>query len=330
MFVIDRRTSRISLYFNVTYGCNSACVFCASDSQFVRRRNNLPVQHILNAFDHFRLGYGDELVINGGEPTIYYPLFQVVSEAANRGAKVVLFTNGRRLRDQEYATALLSLGVHRLSIPLHGRLPRTHDSLTGRDGSWWETVRGIQLVQRIQRETSFPRELELKMLAVRPALLEWCAIVDWMVDQGIHPHTLVMSGLHMWSTAVNSYSSDVVPTEAELQTHTNAALRRALSHGYHVVTWSMPLCLFDSQLLASIQTSSEMTVAAVDKTEIQTIYFDAQCPEGIEVPVEEVVHPNQTLAQCQICAMASKCGPGQAFLGLVQRISVTLHDRNRN
>ena len=318
MSTISRRASRVSLYFNVTYGCNSGCVFCASGSQQAVSRNDLPVRYVLDAFDRFDLGDGDEVILNGGEPTTYRALSQVVTEAANRGARVILFTNGRRLSNQAFATALLTAGVHRLSIPLHGRLAETHDALTGRKGSWQETVKGIQLAQYIQRETSYPHELELKVLAVRSALSEWPAIVDWTADQDIQPHTLVMSGLHMWSTAVGGYHPDVVPTESELRMYANMALRKALSYGYHVVTWAMPLCLFDSELLARIRTSSELTVDVLRQAELQTLYFDAHCPEGVEVPTEEVVHPDQGLIKCQICAMASKCGPGQAFFGLVE------------
>lgn len=75
---------------------------------------------------------GDTVVLGEGEPTVAGPLLAVIQEAARRGARVVLRTNGRVLSDPLKIGRLVALGLHEVVISLHGDAD-THNALVGGD-----------------------------------------------------------------------------------------------------------------------------------------------------------------------------------------------------
>lgn len=309
----------VSLYFNLTNACNSACIFCASSSQNIIVRHDIPPESIIEAYDRFQLGPNDEVVLNGGEPTIYRHLPDLIRRAFERHAKVILFTNGRLLRRYEYARTLMEAGVFRLSVPLHGRFPKTHDSLTCRPGSFHETLVGIRNAYSIRAATGYPEQIELKLLAVRSALREWPAIVDLIAQEFGRPDILVMSGLHMWSTARPSYDQ-LAPTISEMRSYVNRALDHAVAYSMHVVPWSIPLCILSQEHLNRLKRSISRTDNVLANS-IQAVYFDPNYPEGIELPDDEFREWPDLELMCRNCELLESCGPGSAFMRQILAVS---------
>ncbi len=310
---------RVSLYFNLTNACNSACIFCASSSQNVKSRRYVSLSHVLKAVDHFRLGNGDEVIFNGGEPTICRGLVQMISYAAQREAKVTLFTNGRLLRNSDFAKNVLEAGVFRLSIPLHGRYAETHDRLTGRSGNFAETLSGIHNAYLIQSQSGYPCEIELKLLAAREALPEWPAIVDMIAQDFGNPSTLVLSGLHMWSTAVPDYQNGIAPTLDEMRTFVNEALGRITVHGMKPVLWSIPLCLLTTEHQQAFLRSS-YPASSMLSCDVQNLYFDPDIPEGILLGNDEAQINPDSNAPCRKCLLVEFCGPGSTFMEQILKL----------
>ena len=302
----------ISLYFNITNACNSACTFCAERSPEITARRDIPISMAIEALERFQLGPCDDIVINGGEPTLYRDLPELVQRASDRRAKVVLFTNGRKLEEHQYAHTLLKAGVFRLSVPLHGRFPRTHDSLTLRPGSFLQTLRGLRNVYSIRTAIGYPYEIELKLLALRQALPEWPAIVDF-VAQGLgSADTLVMSGLNMWSTAVTLYNQ-FAPTIPQMQRYVNQALDRAFAHQIPVVLWAIPLCILKQAYVEKL-VPAEYSGASNCERSTHTIYFDPDYPEGIEMPDFDFRQRIGEKSPCRDCIMLEVCGTGSTFM----------------
>ncbi len=308
----------MSLYFNITNACNSACAFCAECSPEVTTRRDIPLREAIKALERFQLGHQDDVVINGGEPTIYDGLPELIRNASARQAKVILFTNGRLLKRYEYALTLLKAGVHRLSIPLHGRFPETHDRLTCRPGSFEQTLAGLRNVHSIRAETGYPRQIELKVLAVRQSLPEWPAIIDLVAPELGSQDILLMSGLNMWCSAVVLYNQ-IAPTLSEMQYYVNQALDRAVVHGIQVVLWSIPLCLLNQVHIERFKSTFHSTSSNLqDSTQI--VYFDPDYPECIEMPDFDF-HQRCKETSCQSCTMFEMCGPGSTFMQQLLAVS---------
>jgi MoaA/NifB/PqqE/SkfB family radical SAM enzyme len=269
----------------------------------------VPLERILQAYEHYNLGPDDDVVINGGEPTLYPRLETIIHEAIARGAKVVLFTNGRLLRYFDRAKTWLSTGIHRVSIPLHGSRAETHDALTKRTGSFEQTIQGIRNTFSLRKEFGYPYEIELKVLAIKDSLPEWPEIIDLIFRNFGVPDILVMSGLNMWSTARDSYKN-LAPTISPMQIFINEALRHASTYHFPVSLWAIPFCLLNSENLEKFVASRQKMKTSPPK---RVVYFDPLCLEGIEYPDEEFYPRNEVEPVCRECHLAEICGPGRVF-----------------
>lgn len=301
----------VSLYLNLTNACNSACVFCVSGSQNVPVRRDVPLKNILDAYEQLLIGHGDEIVVNGGEPTVYRDLVELIHKGAERGGQIYLCTNGRALHRYNYARSILTSGVFRLSIPLHGFLSETHDNLTCRVGSLKQTLIGLTNAYAICSETGYPAEVEIKLLSLRSVLPEWTSIIDHIVQEYGNPYSLVLSGLNMWSTASVTYDQ-VTPSFEEMRYYVNKALDRARHHEINIILWAIPLCALNPEHREYF-TSSVCTNSSGVSDNFQSFYFDPDYPRGIELPNNEF---DKATAQmpCQDCAILEICGPGSTFM----------------
>jgi organic radical activating enzyme len=339
----------LCLYFNVTDYCNSRCPFCAAGVP-INQPDTVHLDSILHAYDAYHLGKGDDIVINGGEPLLYPDLEIIVREAHLRGVFITLFTNGRLLSKVGPARTWLNAGVDRVSIPLHGCSATTHDGLTGRSGSFLQTLAGIKNAFLIQQESGFPAQIELKVLAVRNSLVEWPEIIDLIAHEFGSPDILVFSGLNMWSTAAHTYQT-LCPTLGDMEKFTNAALVRAAENHFPVSMWSIPLCLLTGENMRmfvahpsnqnlAINTKADpgqpfesdpsrqpgaddlCRMPSPETTSSQRmVYFDPQNPAGIEF--SEEFSPNAAIDECcRACNLAVSCGPGRVFYQQLTAVSI--------
>ncbi|HET6874588.1 MAG TPA: radical SAM protein, partial [Acidimicrobiales bacterium] len=126
-------TSPICLTWEVTYGCNLACVHCLSSSG---RRD--PAELTTDEAKAFIDDLADMQVfyvnIGGGEPTIRPDFFDLVEHAVGRRVGVKFSTNGTRI-DAPRAGHLASLDYTDVQISIDGATAATNDRIRG-DGSY--------------------------------------------------------------------------------------------------------------------------------------------------------------------------------------------------
>ena len=291
---------RVSLYFNLTNACNSACIFCASNSQAVVR-HDIPTESVRAAFARFNIGCGDEISLNGGEPTIHPGLATIIWEGVKSGAQVTLFTNARSLRRFEDAFKVLREGIYRVSIPIHGCTAATHDRMTCRPGSLEQTLDGIRNVFALRKQTGFPRQIELKLLAIRPILPEWPDIIDLIVNNLGRPDRFLLSGLII-SKSVQARRDELIPSLDELRSYVNDALRRLQQWNVQSLLWSIPLCVLDNDNQAALQ-HTVFDAKPSSALGFREIYFDPYYPDGIELRLEKSVSGSEPCGKCPLADM---------------------------
>jgi pyruvate-formate lyase-activating enzyme len=291
----------VSLYFNITTGCNSACQFCASNSPSIPG-TTLSVDSIFAIFEKYAPTTGDDIVINGGEPTTFPDLPRILLEAIQSGALVTLFTNGRRLSNARIAEKILLPRLHRISIPLYGSTARTHDGLTCTRGSFEQTVQGIDRIFSSQKRSGYPRQIEIKLLAIRPALTEWPAIIKLIHDRWGVPERIVLSGL-IFSQEVLKRKNQLIPTMDELRTNINETLKVIIELEMQYFMWNIPLCSLEPQYR-----KRHFHVPDQRGEPFQDIYIDPAYPEGIQLKREQ-----QTERTCKKCELTSTCGTDAHF-----------------
>jgi radical SAM protein with 4Fe4S-binding SPASM domain len=88
------------------------------------------------------------VTFTGGEPTLREDLPELVSYAEKKGMVTGLITNGRKLKDNVYLEMLEKAGLDFVQITLESHKPKIHDKITNAEGSWKDTVAGIENVEK--------------------------------------------------------------------------------------------------------------------------------------------------------------------------------------
>jgi His-Xaa-Ser system radical SAM maturase HxsC len=128
-----------------TNRCNSLCIMCPQPPGLDPddlHKNNLQLISLLDPKEAEQLG------ITGGEPTLLgEDLITLVQTCRQKlpNTLLTLLTNGRRLKDLEFARALVRAGFPNLLIetPLFADNDTQHDAVMGAKGSFYETLQGL-------------------------------------------------------------------------------------------------------------------------------------------------------------------------------------------
>lgn len=128
-------------YFNITYGCNSNCIFCYSHNTHhnSKTHNEIPSADFFDYLDSQHVNAGDRIIVNGGEPFLHTEIENILSGLVAYDCEVLIYTNGRILSqyDMSYLTKQF-----RFIIPIHG-YEIIHENITGVKGSYRETLMGL-------------------------------------------------------------------------------------------------------------------------------------------------------------------------------------------
>lgn len=147
-FQMRLRASRTrKLIINATYRCNNFCAFCATGDRPGHHGDLRRYERILekNARDGVR-----QLDLDGGEPTLYPHLIELIRSARAMGyTRVNVTTNGRRLIYEPFARELVNSGISTLLVSLHGHQPHIHEANTRTPGSFDQTVHGLTSALRL-------------------------------------------------------------------------------------------------------------------------------------------------------------------------------------
>jgi len=123
------------LELQVTSRCNLACLHCY---QGTASAVDLPLEAAVSIVGRLEEMGGLKLLISGGEPMLYPPIFELIDEIAGRSLRRILITNGT-LIDNRNAQRL---SVHEVQVSLDG-WKHGHEAVRGA-GSFDRTMRGIE------------------------------------------------------------------------------------------------------------------------------------------------------------------------------------------
>ncbi|MQA96445.1 MAG: mycofactocin radical SAM maturase [Streptosporangiales bacterium] len=120
----------ICLTWELTYGCNLACVHCLSSSGRRDPRELTPAEArgVVDELHDLQVFYVN---IGGGEPMIRPDFFDLISYAVDRGVGVKFSTNGTMLT-RERAATLAGMDYVDVQISIDGADAATNDDVRGR------------------------------------------------------------------------------------------------------------------------------------------------------------------------------------------------------
>lgn len=137
----NRREQPLSAILELTYACNWRCVFC-----FNPRHHDLTplsVDEWRDVLDGLRSLGTLHVTLTGGEPLTHPGFFAIAEAVRSRFFALRIFTNGA-LVDADTAARISELHPAGVELSLHGASALTHDTVTGRAGSFDALLRGVR------------------------------------------------------------------------------------------------------------------------------------------------------------------------------------------
>ncbi len=140
------------VWLELTKSCNLSCAHCyaGAGTNHPHPLPSMEREHI--SLEQWKdiLSEGAQLgakkvQFTGGEPTLYPGLMELIEYARScRYSDIEVFTNATRL-EGSLLRQWASSGV-RMALSFYSCDPRTHDTITGRTGSFRQTVQGIRAI----------------------------------------------------------------------------------------------------------------------------------------------------------------------------------------
>lgn len=236
-------------YLNITYRCNSNCIFCAANHPLWHDEREMSVSEIENFLSQHNISPEDRVVVNGGEPTMHREFWRVMDTINQYGATIDLFTNGIKCKNEDFVKQLLEYEKLHIRIPLFGSSEKLHDRLTGIMGNFNATTKGLDLLcKHINGHIS----LEIKLLMSKATVNENEKIYDLIRSRWSHPAVGISLNPLLISECVIKQKELLIEPYEEMMKKSEVLIRRALLDKSDFSTALIPYCTYPNQELLNM------------------------------------------------------------------------------
>lgn len=142
-YMLNMKNQLRLVFWELTEGCNLACIHCRASAQPERAANELSTGECKAVIDDLVTFANPILVLTGGEPLYRPDFFEIASYASGKGLRVAMATNATLITD-EIAARIKEVGIQRVSVSIDGSCARTHDTFRGLPGSFERALQGIE------------------------------------------------------------------------------------------------------------------------------------------------------------------------------------------
>jgi radical SAM protein with 4Fe4S-binding SPASM domain len=192
--------------WNLTRRCNLECAHCyISAGPRESATSELDTSEALRIVDELlAVNPAPLLILSGGEPLLRQDLTQIAAYASQRGATVVVGTNGTLLSDERIA-ALKSAGVTGVAVSIDSLRPTYHDNFRHGKGSFDDTVMALGRMRAQQLD------FIIQTTATKGNRAELERIAQWSAEQG----AVAFNCYFLVATGRGAGLSDLAPAEYE-------------------------------------------------------------------------------------------------------------------
>ncbi len=230
-------------YFNITYRCNSNCIFCAANHPIDKNTSEISVDEFRKTLLDLNVGSRDRVIINGGEPTVHRDFWAILDAISECGAKIDLYSNGVKMQNEAFAKKLLSYKYIHIRIPLFGAQQSTHDLMTGVKGNFVATTRGLDhLCKYLHKNAS----LEIKLLLSRATVNENPKIYELITARWLCENTRITLNPLLISECVVQRKDLMIDTYENLMKESEPLISKALNDGVDFTFGLIPYCTYPS------------------------------------------------------------------------------------
>ena len=276
------------LFLKLGYECNNNCIFCVTGDNYPRKFIDFKI--IEETLRKNSKKY-DSLVLTGGEPTIRKDFFKILELAYRLGYKILLQTNARMF---SYETFCDNLKGYNLKFSINVNSPdfRIHDETTGVKGSFAQTIKGMQNLQK------HGSEIFGKIMLTRINYRHVLKTVKFMAQLGIKDIWIVF--LTPYGSAKTNFN-DVIPKYSQVLLFVNQALLWAKENSnIKIGLEGFPYCCINQEFRQLV------TEENFNKDSLQGIYagddnYEYNCKS------ERVFSQKQKFDNCNECRYNNKC-----------------------
>jgi MoaA/NifB/PqqE/SkfB family radical SAM enzyme len=267
--------------------CDSRCTFCFTE--WIRHEPKLTFQQATRALDEAAgIPTVKAVVFTGGEPTIRYDLVELAGYAHTlRFQSIGLQTNGHRIADPVYLERIVTAGIDKVLLSLHGARASTHDRITDHPGSFELAYRALIA---LGRRTEVVTEVNF---VVCPQNRHEARELVVLVHDAAPAASIRYSFPIVEGAAYDNIEATLPTLESYIETVAEA-VRLAHSHDFRVSTANVPPCISAAVGLPSNYVLSQR------RTMLGVSPFVSSSARRGELSAK--------VAACEACVFAQDCG----------------------
>ncbi len=229
--------------FLLTEQCNCRCLMCPQpprkDSSELFKTN----LKILDLIDPKKTQY---VCITGGEPTILGDKFINFLKAYNNKcpeSHIMVLTNGTEFSNFEFSKQVAKIGLQNLliCISLHADTNMLHDHITGLEGSFYKTVKGIHNLAK------FYQKIEIRFVINKLNYKRLYSFAEFIYKNFPFVIHIAFMGLEITGYAKKNFDKiwiDPIDYSEDLREAVLGLHRR----GMNVSVYNIPLCLLSKDI----------------------------------------------------------------------------------
>lgn len=120
-----------SCWLTINRACNLNCQWCYAKNATVQ---DMEIQDATKIIEFLPTIDVHDIILIGGEPTVYKDLVQVLERSKENGIEVGIVTNGIALKNESYLSRLAEAGVSHFGVSMKGFDRQSYIETTGKDG----------------------------------------------------------------------------------------------------------------------------------------------------------------------------------------------------
>ncbi len=230
----------------------------------------------------------------GGEPTQHPKLLEIVKLIKKYKFKVTLYTNGRKLNDEDFARKLKKVGLDfvNFSIQSGSRNAKEHDSTVNVKGAWLETKKGIENCHKHKLKINIQTVLTHSDLETYKELIDEFRYANLFIYYRQIPPIITNCNFFNQKVISNKETKEIYK-----KIYSYAKIRKIRSYLFS----RMPLCWWDKDdLLEKEIHESVVCHCHILTGSILTIDIDGRvlaCPQYINLHTMNLVKDNKILSK---------------------------------
>ena len=225
--------------------CNLSCFFCYFADRIADKSHPehafMSIEKAKNICHTLRYVYGNRAIdLQGGEPTIYPHILELVSYCHEIGLEPTLITNGIVLANEELCQKYKDAGVKDFLVSIHG-LGETYDKVVGLDGGSKKQMKALHNLQKL----SIPFRLNCTM--TKDVIDELEDVATLAIEVGAIAVNFIAFNPFADQQDKNARSTDNVPKYSEIKKHLTVAIDRLEDSSIETNVRYFPLCMMEER-----------------------------------------------------------------------------------